>query len=331
MDLYPFQFRPTFRQYVWGGRRLGTTLGKPIGEADRYAESWEVVDHGDDQSVVANGPLVGTTLNKLVRDYGKELFGTSLDLETPLERFPLLFKFLDANRDLSVQVHPNDAQAALLDPPDLGKTEAWYVIDAAPGSRIYVGLKQGVDRAKLKAACETGNIDSALHSFEPKPGDCVMIPAGTVHAIGAGLLVAEIQQSSDTTYRLFDWNRVDTNGRPRQLHMEQALDATEFGIGPPDPVAPIKCEEPHRRNLVTCDKFVLDRIGSDDECLIGGDNRFHIVVAIKGDAVLQGKNGTETSLSFGNTVLVPASVGGVRVRPSTFTSTPHVLLDAYLP
>ncbi|MFM8890072.1 MAG: type I phosphomannose isomerase catalytic subunit, partial [Planctomycetia bacterium] len=213
--MHPLLLAPRYRRYLWGGRRFASVLGRPLPPGDDYAESWELVDHGDDQSVVAAGPLAGATLGDLVRTHGHELLGR----HAPLSRFPLLFKFLDACRDLSVQVHPDDARAARLSPPDLGKTEAWYVIDAAPGSRIYAGLRPGTDRDALAAALRAGRCEEVLHSFEPRAGDCVFIPAGTVHAIGAGLVVAEIQESSDVTYRLFDWNRTGPDGRPRPLHL----------------------------------------------------------------------------------------------------------------
>src|SRR5262249_30653555 len=141
-------------------------------------------------------------------------------------------------KDLSVQVHPNDAAAATLTPPDLGKTEAWVVLDAAPGSKIYAGLKAGCDWAALSHAIHVGKAADFLHSFEPQKGDCIFIPAGTVHALGAGLLVAEIQQASDTTYRLYDWGRVGPDGKPRQLHIEQGLAATDFSVLEIAPIAP---------------------------------------------------------------------------------------------
>src|SRR5262245_51414230 len=208
------RFKPILREYLWGGRRLGTELGKSIGDGPHYAESWEVVDHREDQSVVIDGPLAGKSLHQLVTEHGRELFGRHY----PRNQFPLLLKFLDCQRTLSVKVHPNDEQGAKLDPPDLGKTEAWLVLSAEAGSKIYSGLQQGVDRQTLEREVARGNCEVCLHEFEPHAGDCVLIEAGTVHARGAGLLVAEIQQASDTTYRHFDWNRLDTDAKPRQLH-----------------------------------------------------------------------------------------------------------------
>jgi hypothetical protein len=207
--LPPLLFTPLYRRYIWGGRRFAAAFGRPLPPGDDYAESWELVDRAADQSLVRAGPLAGMSLGRIVRERGSDLFG-----HPPPAAFPLLFKFLDANRVLSVQVHPDDERAARLEPPDRGKTEAWYVVAAEPESRIYAGLREGVGREELAAAIRAGTCEAVLHAFEPSPGDCVFIPAGTVHAIGAGLLVAEIQQSSDVTYRLFDWNRTGPDGRP---------------------------------------------------------------------------------------------------------------------
>jgi mannose-6-phosphate isomerase len=320
--LYPLRFRPLFRRYLWGGRRLETVLGKQLGEGTDYAESWEVVDHGDDQSVVADGPLAGTTLGDLVAQHGKQLLGR----HHPQSRFPLLFKFLDANRDLSVQVHPDDEAAAKLDPPDLGKTEAWVILHADPGSRIYAGLKRGFDRAALEREVHRGTTELCLHRFDPQAGDCVFIPAGTVHALGTGLVVAEIQQASDTTFRLFDWNRIGPDGKPRALHVQQALDAIDYDSGPVKPQTPQPTGRTHVSRLVHCDKFVLERWQFDGREPIGGDDRFHILSVIHGEVVVAG-DPTDKPLATGQTMLLPASIGPVELS----TIGPSLLLDMYLP
>jgi mannose-6-phosphate isomerase len=319
---YPLRFVPVFRRYLWGGRRLGTMLGKKIGEGDDYAESWEVVDHGDDQSMVSAGPLKGTTLNEIVTKHGAELLGR----HAPQNQFPLLFKFLDCNRTLSVQVHPNDEQGAELDPPDLGKTEAWVVLAAEPGSKIYAGLKTGVTREKLTAAIEAGNCETCLHEFEPKVGDCVFIKAGTVHALGAGLVIAEIQQASDTTFRLFDWNRVDAEGKPRPLHITESLAVTDYARGPVDSQVPAKTDQPERERLVDCDKFVLDRLTIAKPQAVGGDERFHLLVPLAGAITVAG-DATGEPLKLGQTCLVPAAAGRVEIAPLGEA----VVLDIYLP
>jgi mannose-6-phosphate isomerase len=320
--LAPLRFKPILKEYLWGGRRLGTDLHKPIGGGPHYAESWEVVDHGDDQSTVTDGPLAGTTLHELVVHNGRELLGS----HNPRPRFPLLLKYLDCQRVLSVQVHPNDEQAAKLDPPDLGKTEAWVVLAADPGSKIYAGLKNGVDRPTLEQELARGNCQVCLHEFEPRAGDCLLIEAGTVHALGAGLLIAEIQQASDTTYRLFDWNRVDRHGKPRPLHIREALDTIDYARGPVNPRDPLATDRPNVERLVECDKFILDRCRLDAAHPLPQDDRFHIVTTVEGSVLLC--TGDESlQLRRGDTILVPASARDVEIAPRGRA----VVLDMYLP
>jgi len=320
--LYPFRFRPILRRYIWGGRKLGDVLGKPLGDGDDYAESWEVCDRGADQSILADGPLAGTSLHELVMQRGPELLGKN----HPQQRFPLLFKFLDSRRTLSVQVHPDDAAAARLDPPDLGKTEAWVVLAAEPGSAIYAGLKRGFDRALLEREVARGTCELCLHRFEPKVGDCVFLRAGTVHALGDGLLVAEIQQASDTTFRLFDWNRLGADGKPRPLHVAAALDAIDYDLGPISAQAPLTTTQSHVSRLVACDKFILDRWEFDVPHEAGDRTRCHILAVLSGSVRVAG-DATARPLGAGDTLLLPASVGPVLFAPEG----PVVLLDAYLP
>lgn len=319
-SLYPFRFRLLLKRYLWGGRRFETCLGKPLGAGNDYAESWEICDHGADQSIVDAGALAGTSLGELVRCRGQELLGRA----APAERFPLLVKFLDATAVLSVQVHPNDEQAARMTPPDLGKTEAWVILAAEPGSKIYAGLRPGVDRAALAAAISEGTCERLLHHCQPRPGDCLFIPAGTVHALGGGLLVAEIQQSSDTTFRLFDWNRVGREGRPRALHVEQGLAVVDFQRGPISPQKPQPTDRPWASRLVECDKFVIDRWDFDRPQTIGGEGRFHIVCVLEGAVRIAGDPHADP-LPKGGTALLPACLGGVELRPQGRT----VLLDAF--
>jgi mannose-6-phosphate isomerase len=314
---YPLRFRPLFRRYLWGGRRLLTMLGRAIGE-DNCAESWEIVDHGPDQSVVVNGRLAGWTLHQLITRHGPEMLGQ----HHPQPQFPLLLKLLDCQRDLSVQVHPNDIQAALLDPPDLGKTEAWVILHADPGSRIYAGLNSGVDRQTLQHCVATDRIADCLHWFEPQVGDCVFIPAGTVHALGAGLVVAEIQQASDTTFRLFDWNRLGPDGQPRPLHVQQALEVIDFEIGPVRPQAASTCGELEHQRLVQCDHFVLERRVLETTQKLGGGDRFHLF------AVMDGRfSVADHTFGRGDVFLLPAAADGLLCQPMDRA----VVLDIFLP
>ena len=320
--LYPLRFHPLYKRYMWGGRRFETSLGRALGPGENYAESWEICDHGADQSVVCRGPLAGATLGELVAGDGLELLGRN----HPRSRFPLIAKFLDARQTLSVQVHPNDAQAARLNPPDSGKTETWIVLEAEAEALVYAGLKPGVDRPTLESAVREGRCADCLHSFHPQAGDCVFLPAGTVHSLGAGLLVAEIQQSSDTTFRLFDWNRLGPDGKPRPLHIEQGLKAVNYETGRINPQLAQAADRAGASRLVACDKFVLDRLTFDAPREIGGDDRCHILIILEGSLLVEGDPAL-TPMSRGGTALLPACLGRVRLIPQKRV----IALDAFLP
>ena len=335
--LGPLRFQSLLKRAIWGGRRLATVLGKPLGPGDDYAEAWEISDHGPDQSIVAEGPRRGMTLAELMASHNADLLGK----HAGLARFPLLVKWIDAHDRLSVQVHPNDAQAAALAPGESGKTEAWLVLDAEPGSRIYAGLKPGVTRAALQQAIGDNRVTDCLHSFDAAPGDCVFIPAGTVHALGAGLLLYEVQQTSDVTFRLDDWDRTDREGNPRPLHVAQSLAVIDWTCGPVEPRRSDSRAGPGRgrETLVECAYFVLERYNGSDSLRLGGDRRFHIVTLIGGGAELRliespsdtaGGGGIDAAaawkLSRGDTLLLPACL-----PPASIECTNATLLDCYLP
>lgn len=321
--MYPLRFQPIFRRYLWGGRRLAEVLHKTIGD-EPAAESWEIVDHEDDQSIVAFGPLKDQSLRQLIADQGPEILGESAlrmisDLSVPVHlrnRFPLLLKFLDANQHLSVQVHPDDSYGAALSPPDLGKTEAWYVMHADPGAKIYAGLKHGITKERFISAVAAGQTESTLHAFEPQAGDCVFIRAGTMHAIGAGLLIAEIQQASNTTFRVFDWDRVDQDGNSRPLHIEQAIAVTDFSRGPvnPNPVGPV--DTAGWSTLIECEKFVMRKATLSQPTLLGGDGQFHILAVTNGSLRLE-NDPSGLPLRLGQTCLLPACLDSVTVAPES--------------
>ncbi len=231
------------------------------------------------------------------------------------EQFPLLVKFLDAHQDLSVQVHPDDDLGRTL-ADDNGKTEAWVVVHAEPGSRIYAGLQPGVNRDQFAKALETGQVEPLLHHFEARPGDCIFIPAGTVHAIGAGVVIAEIQQMSDATFRVFDWNRVGADGQPRTLHIEQALASIDFHSGPVNPLKakPVTVEGGVRERLVDCPYFVLDRLTLRSIGHVGHSDRFSILLGLGGSAVVR-HEGVPHPLGFGQTLLLPAEAGSCEIEP----------------
>ena len=316
----PLVFEPLYRSYLWGGRRLASKLGKNLPVEGIWAESWEIVDHPQGQSVVQNGDWQGWTLGRLLSEHREAILGpeSQVSLEGSegrphVSRFPLLLKYLDCQNDLSVQVHPDDAYGLQMASPDLGKTEAWYIIDAEPGSVLYAGLKPNVSRKDLAGAIEAGKTEECLHAIYPQAGDCIFIPAGTVHALGAGLLVAEIQQASDCTFRLYDWNRVDAAGKFRPLHIDQALEVIDFEQGPiervsarqvPDRNTPeLGLPEFGPQELVDCDKFRLVRFDRPLRYALDLPT-CRIVTVPKGTATIETSHGS-IELRAGDSALIP--------------------------
>lgn len=223
-SLYPLTFHPVFKERVWGGRCLETLYKKKLPPNVPIGESWEISDRSGDESVIANGPLAGKSLRWLMENHAGELLGNAKPAGG--NRFPLLCKILDAREKLSLQVHPPANKAAALGGEP--KTEMWHITDAAPGAELYAGLKRGVTRAEFEKKIQTGGVAECFHRIPVRGGDTMFLPSGRVHAIGAGLVIFEIQQNSDTTYRVFDWNRVGLDGKPRELHVAQSLASIDF-------------------------------------------------------------------------------------------------------
>lgn len=320
----PLRLQPLFKQRPWGGRRLAQQWHKPDATTTGWAESWEVVDLGNDQSRVLGGPFDGRSLHELVREHPRELLGRHM----AYKQFPLLFKFLDAAESLSVQVHPNDVQAAPLAPGQSGKSEAWVILAAEPNSRLSVGLKTGVDRATLEQHLASGTVEQCLHSIPARVGDVISIPAGTVHAIGAGVALAEIQQPSDVTFRLFDWNRRDAQGCLRPLHIEQALQCIDFSLGPVSPLAPrqLDANDGLSEELIETEHFVWRRhtlAGAPFRTSV--DNRCRILSLIEGHAQIVSSSGREL-LAVGESLVIPAALDSVSIEP-----TPGAVLLEALP
>ncbi len=309
----PLRFVPFLRPMVWGGRRLGDVLGKPLGPGTAYGESWEVSDHALHHSRVATGPLAGRALRELMETRREELLGPAAAKHAA---FPWLVKFLDACDWLSVQVHPDDESVQRLWPGEGGKTEAWFVLDAAPGSRIYAGLLPGVDEKRLRQAVAAGTVADCLHSFAPRPGDCVFLRAGTVHAVGGGVLLAEVQQTSDATFRLFDWGRRDAQGKSRPLHVEEAMACIDWSRGPVEPVrvegyaGTGRC----RQELVACPYFRWEFVRDAGPFEVGGGGRLGLLIALQGRGALATPAGEEALLP-GQAWLLPASMPRVACRP----------------
>jgi len=319
----PLEMTPVLKPARWGGTRLESRLGKLAGGATDCAESWEVVDHGDDQSIVAGGDWAGWSLSRLVAEQAGPLLG----VHAGLDQFPLLIKYLDANDRLSVQVHPDDEQAARYHPGERGKTEAWVILDAPPGSRVWVGLREGIDRGELERAVERGQVEQLLHAIDVIPGHCILVPAGTLHAIGEGILLAEVQQTSDRTFRLFDWDRTDPDGRPRPLHINAALDCTDFDRGPVDPVTAHRVAgQPGLEQLVDCPFFSIRRLSVTRPIERPGSDRFRVLMTLEGNGELTAGTGRHR-LAPGRTLLLPASCPDAVIEPEGRL----VLLEVSLP
>jgi mannose-6-phosphate isomerase len=247
----PLTFAPIFMERIWGGRRLETNFGKKLPANKRIGESWEIVDRPEAQSVVRDGPLCGKTLHELWTQHRQEIFGNVPDAS----RFPLLVKLLDAHEKLSLQVHPTDKTAIKLSGEP--KTEFWYVAAADAGAELFVGLNKAMTREQFEETLRAGTVTEHLHTIRVKEGDAMFLPAGRLHAVGAGNLLVEIQQNSDTTYRVFDWDRVEDKGRPRQLHANQALECVDFSDCKPQLLRP-KGEMLLKHALFEIQKWNLD-------------------------------------------------------------------------
>jgi mannose-6-phosphate isomerase len=313
----PLRFVPFLRPMVWGARGLAEHLRKILPGTEPFGEAWEISDHPLHRSVVADGPYRGTKLRTLMEVDRQGLLGPD---ESKHDVFPWLVKFLDCRDWLSIQVHPDAQVVQKLRPGEKSKTEAWFIIKADPGSRIFAGLKPGIGPAELRKAVAEGTTHEALHSFEPKAGQCVFLPAGTVHAVGGGVLMAEIQETSDVTFRLFDWNRVDSKGRGRELHIEESFASIHWDAGP---VAPIETSPTARKQtLVRCPFFNLDVCNLKSSAPLGG-GKMHVLVVISG----QGAWPDGRIVEAGQSWVLPAAMPAQTLT----TATPMQLLAASLP
>jgi mannose-6-phosphate isomerase len=316
--LYPFTFRPIFKQRVWGGRELERLYHKSLPIGVPIGESWEISDRPGDASVIANGPFGGKDLRWLMENHAASLLGKASPQNG---RFPLLIKILDAQDRLSLQVHPPAVKAA-----ELGgepKTEIWYVAEAAPGAELYVGLKHGVTRAEFEQRVTAGTIAECLHRVSVRSGDAMFLPSGRVHALGAGLIIFEIQQNSDTTYRVFDWNRLGLDGRPRELHIPQSLASINFNDYEPSlvPRAFTRNGACEVRPLAQDAPFTVEaQKASAGASAPLRPNKMQIIALLGGRVQVCDGVGT-LALAAGEFCLVPASLAQVTLRvetPATF-------------
>jgi mannose-6-phosphate isomerase len=311
--LYPLRFQPIYQYRLWGGRRLSHLLSAPLPGNDPIGEAWLLSDRDDHPSVVADGPLKGRTIGQLMAQTPEQLLGK---MAGRFRRFPLLLKFLDARDTLSVQVHPSDQQKKFIPVGETGKTEAWVVVEAGPESRIYAGLKPGTTSENLREAVASGTVAKHLAGFRPKPGDGVLIPAGTVHSLG-DVVVFEVQQNSDVTFRLYDWNHVDTKtGQLRPLQVEQAMACIDFAQGVIAPVVPMVdgAKPMMGERLFDCEHFGLWRFSAKSPFGVGAARSPRVLVCLAGDGCVE-HDGSDYAIGKGDVMLIPAVVGACLFRP----------------
>lgn len=321
--LYPFKFQPVYKDYIWGGRNL-SKFGKELPEG-RVAESWELSCHPDGMSIIANGIYKGRTLKSMIDEFGAEITG---DLAKNNTSFPLLIKLIDANDKLSVQVHPNDEYAQIHE-GDNGKNEMWYILDAKPDAKLIYGLKLGVTKADFENAVKENKLGDCLNYINVKAGDFVNIPAGLVHAICDGIVLAEVQQNSNVTYRVYDYNRKDSNGNYRPLHIEKAMQVIDFSSGnkkhPYEGLEYEISDDVSLKFLVANEYFCVELYKIAGNIKQNTDHRqFHAYICINGEGMI--KYGEESiSLQKGETVLIPSCIGEYGIEGNL------ALLKTYVP
>ncbi len=320
--LYPIKFKPLYKDYIWGGRNL-ETLGKTLPAAGIVAESWEVSCHKNGSSIIANGEYEGTTLPDLLGQLGRKLVGNSL-LQKDVDKFPLLIKFIDAEDNLSVQVHPDDVYAFENENGEYGKNEMWYIISAKPGAKLVYDVFPGTTREEFADAVSKNSVESCLKTVEVFPGDVINIPAGLVHAIGKGILLAEVQQNSDTTYRICDYGRTE-----RPLHIEKALDVIDFkSAGRREKYAGVELNLGNgcSKRIVIANQYFCTEVyniaGIVNENADGGKFFIYTFTSGKGSIAW---NGEELAIRAGESVLIPAEMG-IYSLTGEFTA-----LKAYMP
>jgi len=314
ISLYPLKFDPIYQYRLWGGRSLSHLLVKPLPKDEPIGEAWLLSDREDHPSLVTEGPLKGYTITQLLKKFPQPLMGK---LKHHFNRFPLLLKFLDCKEVLSVQVHPSDDQKKYIPKGDTGKSEAWVVLETGKDSRIYTGLKPGTNSKNLREAIDDQKIADRIHSFIPKPGDAVYIQSGTVHTLG-GAVVFEVQENSDVTFRLYDWDRTDPKtGKPRDLQVDDALACIDFkqvNVGPVKPIVDYQFSA-LKELLFNNKHFILWRIKSDSMFIVGEDDEPRVLVCIEGKGDLA-FNGVKYALHKCDVLLLPAVLGPCVYQPN---------------
>jgi mannose-6-phosphate isomerase len=324
-QLYPLQFKPIYQYRPWGGRRLADLLTEPM-PSGPIGEAWLLSDRDDHASQVVEGSLKGQTIGQLLQQFPEQMLGK---LAHRFQRFPVLLKFLDAQEMLSVQVHPTKANPNLLPAGETAKSEAWVVLRVGAQSRIYAGMKAGTTAADMRLALTNGTVAEQLAGFTPKVGDSVFIRAGTVHSLGGGVVVFEIQQNSDVTFRLYDWGHMDaTTGKPRELQVDEAMDCIDFSEGPVGRTTPVleSVTPVKRERLLDCEYFHVWRVAGVNPFPVGAVGVPRVLVCIEGQGDIEHREATY-AVGKGDVLFLPASVG-----PCAFWPRPAVnLLEIALP
>lgn len=329
---YPLLFEPVLKDYIWGGRTLAERLGRALPEGQDVAESWEIAAHTNGDVEVANGSLLGATLSELLRTFGRRLIGNRGAWALERGKFPLLIKLLDAHRKLSVQVHPDDDYARKHEGNELGKTEMWVVLHAEDDAAIILGVKSDTTSKTFREALDAGQLEQHLHEIPLTTGDFVCVPSGSLHAILGGLLIVEIQQNSDVTYRVYDWNRLGHDGNPRQLHVDKAMEVIDFGqVEPSLPNARLIEEDAtfQRWELCRNSYFCVERYELAPNAELAGQcdgSTMHVWGIIDGEAAISGGAGSIDGQAVQFTLL-PASLGDYVLRTAGQRTT---FLKAYL-
>ena len=326
MDLYPLKFKPIFKEKIWGGQKLNKKLNKDFPTNKNIGESWEISDIEEDESVITNGFLAGNTLNELIEIYMSDLVGTKNYEKFGLE-FPLLIKFIDAQDDLSIQVHPND-KLAMKRHNAYGKSEMWYIIDADKDANLISGFNKKTNKKEYLEKLENGEITDILNFETAKAGDVFNIPAGRVHAICKGILLAEIQQTSDVTYRIYDWERKDKDGNSRELHTDLALDAIDFKHYK-NYKTEYKPEENYPYNLVKNKYFTTNKIDLTKKATFDYFNidSFIIYMCVSGEFDINYNNTETINIKTGETILIPAEMNEITLIPKVYSEILEVLIE----
>ncbi|MCU4163369.1 type I phosphomannose isomerase catalytic subunit [Carboxylicivirga caseinilyticus] len=313
--LYPLKFQPILKDKIWGGHKLELLLNKEISPLPNAGESWEISGVPGNVSVVSNGFLAGNSLSEIIEIYMGDLVGDKIYQQFGNE-FPLLIKFIDANDVLSIQVHPDD-ELAKQRHNSFGKTEMWYVMQADKGAQLVSGFSKELDKDEYLAKVEANEVESIMAAHDVAPGDVFFIPAGRVHAIGKGILLAEIQQTSDVTYRIYDFNRKDDQGNTRELHTEQAVDAIDYTYVP-EPKTKYTVEPNKVNEVVKSDYFITNVLELDQTVKkdFYGLDSFLIYMCVEGSAEIIFNDNQKETIALGETVLVPADLKEISITPN---------------